>query len=75
MTLVAAAGAGSPEQTPVTVRRPSSRSVALVTVIVALTGVAVYAAAELFWNVRSVLLTIFIGLFHVLRAKLKWGQR
>lgn len=63
VTVVAATGSESPEVTPVSLSRPSSRSVALVTVVVALTVLAVYAAADLFWNVRNVLLTIFIGLF------------
>lgn len=63
VTVVASPGGGPREGTPVSLARPSSRSVALVTVVIALTVVAVYAAADLFWNVRNVLLTIFIGLF------------
>jgi len=52
-----------PELTAVALRRPSSRSVALVAGTAALTVVLVYAAAVLFWDVRSVLLTVFIALF------------
>ena len=63
VTLVVPAGSERPEVTPVSMSRPSPRSVGLVTVVVALTVVGVYAAADLFWSVRNVLLTIFIGLF------------
>lgn len=48
---------------PIQVRPIASRTIARGALVAALMVLFVYAAATLVWNVRSVLLTVFIGLF------------